>query len=121
MTEQAAPSMVERVALALWRLRESRLPSRVRRPTPDIIDMQSGAFALVCEDARAAIAAMREPTPSMVDAAKGALKVYIDGLPAEERERRGPRHPGDYPGYRVSAPIKYRLRYQAMIDAAEKG
>jgi hypothetical protein len=56
-----APSEMEkRVARAIWDMRESRFPKRVRRD-PDSFDIFSGAAAIVLEDARAAIAAMREP------------------------------------------------------------
>jgi hypothetical protein len=58
-----------------------------------------------------------EPTEEMLRAAKGALKAYIDALPYEERSKHSPRHPGDYPGYRVSPVLKYRLRWAAMLAA----
>jgi hypothetical protein len=59
--------------------------------------------------ARAAIEAMREPTEAMARAYKTALKVHIDALPDKIRV------PG---GFVVDEPLKMRLRWQAMIDAA---
>jgi hypothetical protein len=49
---------VDRVARAIWTVRDKRFPDRVRRPEPDKLDMASGAWQMVMEDARAAIAAM---------------------------------------------------------------
>jgi hypothetical protein len=54
----AEEATVERVARAIWTVRDKRFPDRVRRPEPDKLDMASGAWSMVMEDARAAIAAM---------------------------------------------------------------
>lgn len=62
----------------------------------------------------------KEPTEAMVSAAQCALKVYVDALPAAERDKLGPRNPGDYIGYRVPASLKYRLRWSAMLAASPR-
>jgi hypothetical protein len=58
--------MVEKVALAIWRVREEQFPERVRRLAPDGIDHATGAWTLIENFARAAIEAMREPTEAMI-------------------------------------------------------
>ena len=40
--------MVEAEALRLWREREMSFPERVRRMTPDSMDVASGAWAGMC-------------------------------------------------------------------------
>lgn len=52
--------MIETMARAIWRQRDSRLPTRVQRLKPDAMDMQTGAFALVIEEATAALNAIEE-------------------------------------------------------------
>lgn len=54
-TERKWARPVEEVALAIWRAREERTEPRLRRLQPDDMDMVTGAFALVCADASAAI------------------------------------------------------------------
>lgn len=64
--------MVERVALAIWRARESAFPLYVQRLEPDQIDKSSGAWVRVVAEACAAIDAMRDPTEPMLNAAEEA-------------------------------------------------
>lgn len=63
-------NMVEKVALAIWQAREAELPPRLRRMTPDALDMEAGAWARSLAQARAAILAMREPTEEVLAAGK---------------------------------------------------
>jgi hypothetical protein len=67
--EEAMSEMVERVARAIWRVREKQFPERVQRTEPDGIDHATGAWELIEGFARAAIEEMRNPTPEMICAA----------------------------------------------------
>lgn len=48
-------TMIDRVALAIWRKREEDLPDRLKRATPDNMDRATGAWANVQAEARAAV------------------------------------------------------------------
>ncbi|MDI3563579.1 hypothetical protein [Bradyrhizobium sp. Arg816] len=55
--------LVERVALAIWRMREKQFPERTQRKEPDGIDHATGAWQLIESFARAAIQAMQVRQP----------------------------------------------------------
>lgn len=72
------------MARAMWAAREETFEPRLRRMTPDAIDMQSGAFAIVALMAGAALQALseagyvvvpKEPTEAMIEAER-ALHGY---------------------------------------------
>lgn len=98
---RSEPVMVERVARAIWRERELSFPAMTRRLKPDALDRETGAWALVVDEARAAIRALRDPTRDMVWAAQSAMT---------PEKRPTPEW--------VSCRKKHRIRYAAMIDAA---
>jgi hypothetical protein len=52
----------KRLALKLWRERETRFPAFTRRWSPDSIDMASGAWAAMVQEAERQLAADRGQT-----------------------------------------------------------
>lgn len=50
------PDEIEREALRLWREREMGLPAFVRRMTPDDLDMATGAWAMMLDEATHSLA-----------------------------------------------------------------
>lgn len=83
--------MVERVALAIWDAREKSFPTFTRH-RPDEIDKGSGAWDMVVDWARAAVAEMRDPSFEMVDA---FAETAVDAKAAARADNRakGRAHP----------------------------
>lgn len=88
-------TMLEKATLALWRVREERLPARLRRRVPDEMDRVSGALELTRQEVRAVLAAIRDPDRGMVragdeiDDLQGSRPVWqtmIDAILAEKPE-----------------------------------
>jgi len=61
---------VERIALAIWTARQSKLPMHSRPQAPDEIDMLSGAWDEVVEEALLVLEGISTPSPYM--------KVFLD-------------------------------------------
>lgn len=60
---------------------------------------------------------LHEPTPEMLRACGRAMKAYVDGMDAEQRAML---FPGGRRGIILSAKIKARIRWQAMLTAARQ-
>src|SRR5258706_3557246 len=55
------PTLIETMALAMWREREKNFPQRVKHG-PDQLDMATGAWAMMLAQARAGLQSLRSPT-----------------------------------------------------------
>jgi hypothetical protein len=54
-------SLVERMALAMWREREKHFPQRAQHD-PDQLDVATGAWVMMLEQARAGLESLHSPT-----------------------------------------------------------